>query len=89
MFKIGKKGREWAQARSNLKEVYLEKGITSCELGLVGCWGDNALGFAHRYKRNDPRCENTFGGTLLACNPCHHKIEYDRELSEKMFQLLR
>lgn len=87
--KIGKKSKEWMEAREKLKQEYLEKGITSCELQLTGCWHDNALGFAHRYKRNDPRCEHTFEGTILACNPCHSQIEYDKYLSEKMFNKLR
>lgn len=89
MVKLGRKTREWIKASDELEEIYLEKGIVYCELKLEGCWGMTALHFAHRYKRNDPRCEHTFKGTLLACNPCHDKIEYDRELTEKMFKKLR
>lgn len=87
--KIGKKALEWLQASDELQEEYLMKGITLCELRFPGCWIGNALGFAHRYKRNDPRCEHTFKGTLLLCNNCHERIEYDRELSEKSFKRLR
>ena len=87
--KIGKKTKEWIKASDELEEIYLEKGITQCELRFAGCWIGNSIHFAHRYKRNDPRCEHTFEGTLLACNNCHDKIEYDRELSEKMFKKLR
>lgn len=79
----------WTKQREKLKREYLKKGITTCELRLPGCWYSNALGFAHRYKRADPRCEHTFKGTILACNPCHDKIEYDWKLSEKMFKKLR
>lgn len=87
--KIGRKTKEWIKASDELEEEYLLKGITSCELRFEGCWGTQALHFAHRYKRNDPRCEHTFEGTILACNPCHQKIEYDRDLTEKMFTKLR
>jgi hypothetical protein len=89
MFKIGKKVKAWIAAADKLEEIYLEKGITSCELKFDGCWGDNALHFAHRYKRRDPRCKHTFKSTILACNPCHMKIEYDKQLTEEVFKLLR
>ena len=87
--KIGKKVREWIKASDILEEIYLEKGIVTCELRLEGCWINNALHFAHKYKRNDPRCEHTFEGTILLCNPCHHQIEYDREKTEEVFKKLR
>lgn len=80
---------EWIKARKRLKKEYEKKGITTCEGRLQGCWVNNALSFAHRYKRNDPRCEHTFEQTLLLCVPCHSKIEYDKELTEDMFNKLR
>ena len=83
------KGEIWIRQRRKLKVEYERKGIMTCEVRLPGCWYNNALSFAHRYKRNDPRCEHTFRGTVLACIPCHNKIEYDRELTEKMFNNLR
>lgn len=89
MLKAGRKTKEWIKARKKLKEIYEEKGITSCELRFGGCWRTNALSFAHRYKRGDARCEHTFEGTILACVPCHQKIEYDSKLSEEMFNKLR
>ncbi|HZX13025.1 MAG: hypothetical protein UV58_C0013G0014 [Candidatus Wolfebacteria bacterium GW2011_GWC1_43_10] len=79
----------WTKQRRKLKIEYEKRGITTCELRFPGCWFDNALGFAHRYKRSDPRCEHTFKGTILACNPCHDKIEYDRELTRASFNKLR
>ena len=88
MYYMGKVGI-WTKQRQKLKVEYETKGITTCELGFNGCWGDNALSFAHRYKSSDPRCEHTFVGKILACIPCHDKIEYDRELTEKMFKKLR
>ncbi|MCG3176873.1 MAG: hypothetical protein MOGMAGMI_01837 [Candidatus Omnitrophica bacterium] len=89
MLGAGKKTKEWDKARKVLKVQYLQKGITTCELMFDGCWGNNALSFAHRYKRNDPRCEHSFNGTILACIPCHDKIEHDKALTEKMFGILR
>lgn len=86
---VGKKTNEWNKARIKLKKIYERKGITTCEIRLPGCWYDNALSFAHRYKRNDPRCEHTFKRTILACVPCHDQIEYDSKLTEKMFKLRR
>ena len=85
----GRKTKEWNRDRANLKEEYQDRGITTCEARLPGCWYNNALSFAHRYKRNDPRCEHTYKGTLLICIPCHDKIEYDTELTEKLFNQLR
>lgn len=80
---------EWNKARVKLKRIYEEKGITTCEARLEGCWYNNALSFAHRYKRNDPRCTHDFKGTILACVPCHQVMEYDRELTEHIFNKLR
>lgn len=79
----------WNRERVKLKKIYLEKDITSCELRFPYCSGSESLSFAHRYKRNDPRCEHTFEGTLLACISCHNQIEYDRDLTEEMFTKLR
>lgn len=83
------KQKEWEIARKKLKSEYERKGITTCELRLLGCWYNNALSFAHRYKRSDPRCKHTFKQTILACVPCHQQIEYNRELTEKVFTRLR
>lgn len=89
MRKIGKKGREWIKARKKLKKEYLGRGITSCEMMLLGCMETFGLSFAHRFKRNDPRCEHTFEKTCLACASCHNKTEYNRKLNEKVFNRLR
>ncbi len=83
------KTEEWRKAREQLKVEYEEKGIVRCEVGLVGCTKDNYLSFAHHYKRNDPRCEHTFKGTILACIPCHQRLEKDRELTDYYFTKLR
>lgn len=87
--RLGKKGKAWESARWKLKVIYYDKNITTCELMLEGCTPTNFLSFAHRYKRNNPKCEHTFEQTILACINCHNKIEYDRELTEQMFAVLR
>ncbi len=83
------KVQEWSEARRDLKKEYESKGIIQCEIQLSGCWINNALSFAHKFKRRDPRCEHTYQGTLLACIPCHQKIENNKELTEFFFQKLR
>lgn len=83
------KQQQWNNDRKKLKKDYEKRGITTCELRFSGCFYNNFLSFAHRHKRNDPRCEHTFKGTILACIPCHEKIEYDRELTEEVFERLR
>lgn len=85
----GKKTKAWEKSRQGLKQEYLARGIIYCEIMLSGCWHNNGLTFAHRYKRRDSRCEHTFAGTVLACLPCHQKIEYDRTLTENIFEKLR
>ncbi len=89
MLKKGKKTKSWERARRKLKKIYADIGITTCEIRFPGCKNNNFLTFAHRYKRRDPRCKHDLNGTVLACIYCHNKIEYNRELSEKMFERLR
>jgi|TARA_R100000501_G_C2569793_1_gene77092 hypothetical protein len=87
------KVKEWAKARKKLKLIYEDKGITSCEIKLVGCWRNNGLSFAHRKKRIEyyscPEKLGEFNETLLACCNCHDKIENDKELTAKLFKQLR
>ena len=76
MIKKGKKTKEWERVRKELKKQFYESDITVCELDLNGCWFNNGLGFAHTRKRRnviDLYC------VVLACNPCHQKIEYESE----------
>ena len=91
---------EQEKRRKELKEFYFEKGITSCELRLPPtpryperCWKDNALSFAHKEKRwkyiRRPEELWTFKETVLACIPCHQRIENDRLLTLVVFKKLR
>jgi hypothetical protein len=76
-----------------LKRIYQEKGITSCELRLPGCLNNWALGFAHRHKRRwylgKENLLSDFNQTVLACVKCHDTIEYNKELTDKVFTNLR
>ena len=93
MKKIGKIGKRNLEANRILKEIYIDRGIARCELRMQGCWGDNALGFAHKEKRwkyiKNPEGLSDFNQTLLACTPCHQKIEVNRELTLYYFNKLR
>ena len=77
----------WDKERKKLKKIYEAKDITRCE----NCGTDQFLSFAHRYKKNDPRCEDTFVGTLLLCVPCHHEYDFGEKMGEldELFKKLR
>lgn len=72
---VGKKTREWMTVRARLKRKFVAAGITSCELGYPGCWKDEGLGFAHGRKRRHLKGDEIETLTILACNPCHDRIE--------------
>jgi len=77
----------------DLKRLFEDKGIMSCELNFNGCWHDNALSFAHfkkrRFYKSCPELLSSFYQVILCCNNCHNVIEYDRPLTEKVFRQLR
>jgi hypothetical protein len=90
---MGKQTKINIEANRILKEKYQERGITSCELKFEGCFKSNWLSFAHKHKRiyycNKPELLSDFNETILACVPCHQKIEDNKLLTEKMFKCLR
>jgi hypothetical protein len=86
----------WIRERNKLKKVFLDKGITTCEVCIEDvCFYDNYLGFAHRYKRKwyyekDKRhLLGDFNHVILACNPCHFQLERDKYLTRDYFRKLR
>ncbi len=87
------KQKQWANYRRKLKKIYEEKGITTCEIKLGGCWKNNALSFAHRHKRkfylDKPELIGDFNQTILACIYCHQFIEDNKILTEQIFNKLR
>ena len=89
--KRGKKVRQWEDARAKLKALFLEKGVTCCELTeLVGrraeCWRNNSLSFAHSKKRRNIIGDEIYE-VVLACNICHSTIESKPE--SEMTQIVR
>lgn len=83
MLKIGKKTKKWNAVRRNeLIPAFQEVGIIACEVihpvsgeRLPDCSGSWAAFFAHVDKRDNLTPEEIYM-CILACNNCHHKIEY-------------
>lgn len=77
------------KANIRLKALFESKNITRCEI----CGSDNFLSFAHRKKRIEyrkhPELLSDFNEVILACVPCHQKIEYNKELTNQVFTRLR
>lgn len=82
-----------ARANKKLKEIYIEKGITRCEVKFKKCLGLFALSWHHRHKRvwykDKPELLASFNQTLLTCPYCHQQLEWDKKLHEETFQRLR
>jgi hypothetical protein len=91
--KLGKWGKINKNANSRLKALFRSRGVTTCELRFAGCMHDNFLSFAHRHKRLDyrryPKMLSDYNQVILACAPCHRKIEYDKALTKEVFERLR
>lgn len=86
--KIGRRGRLNKVANARLKQAFIIRGITRCEI----CGSGSMLSFAHRQKRVNYRTVeelSNFKEVLLLCIPCHQKIEYDKELTNYWFNKLR
>lgn len=75
MKRRGKKTKAWDSKRAELKIEFEAIGITTCELRYENCANDDFLGFAHAAKRRKLKSED-LGHVILACNPCHDKIEF-------------
>lgn len=97
MRKIGKIGKRNLNALETLKWFYNDYGITSCELGLDGCMGNQFMGFAHKEKRENyrknPEGLADFNETLLLCQNCHSILDdrskTTKEQSDAVFKSLR
>jgi len=92
--KIGRRGKINIAANKKLKELFTEKRIRDCEIGLEGCCG-NYLGlqFCHRKKRSwyysRPELLSDFKQVVLGCPVCHNRIEHNPKLTEEVFKRLR
>lgn len=93
---LGRQGKINIEANKRLKAIYKEKGITTCEVRLSGCWGSRNLSFHHRYCRDYYRCKDieqniknlsNYNTVLLVCPVCHDKLQRYKELSEKVFKI--
>ncbi len=100
MLKNGKQTEINKIANRILGKKYAELGINVCEIGRA--FYDLALfkncakvwqGYAHRHKRGwyktRPEALAQVSQTVRACNSCHDVIEHNRELTEKIFKVLR
>ena len=67
--------KRWSALLPKLKEKFLRMGITSCELALEGCWRTEALSWAHSVKRRHASTMELLEEVILACTPCHDRIE--------------
>jgi hypothetical protein len=74
--KPGKRTKEWDRVRAKLKKEFAAKGITTCELKYEGCKNDDWLSFAHGRKRRKLEGDELKTLTILACNPCHDRVEF-------------
>lgn len=50
--------------------------ITTCELNFYNCVKNRYLGFAHTKKRRYIETPEDLRRVVLACQPCHHVVEY-------------
>ena len=84
---------QWNKARTRLKKIFQEKGITTCEAKLEGCMRNFALSFHHRHKRywyiKRPELLEDFNQVILTCANCHFILEGDKKLHEELFNKLR
>lgn len=71
----GKRTKRRQEVVRGLKKVFQQAGITTCELGYLGCYRDNYLGFAHSLKSRYIQTDYQWEEVCLACNHCHDLIE--------------
>ena len=73
--KGGKKTAANKRANAKLKREFEKQGITSCELGYLGCTRDEFLSWAHGKKRRKLEGDELETLVILACVNCHNRIE--------------
>lgn len=91
--KIGKIGQANIEARKRIAEISEEKGLNYCEINLEGCLGGMYLAPAHRRKRSFYRGNvellADYNEWICGCQSCHQKIEFNQELTDKIFNKCR
>lgn len=84
----GKKTVAWEEGRRELKVVFKDHGITTCEIRTQKCVRNNYLGFAHTRRRNSLTEEQVVDPhfVVLACNSCHDIVDFrmDRKKAEAL-----
>lgn len=76
----------WPRLRAKLKKRFEAANVVTCELRLTGCWFNNALSFAHSRKRRHISTTQLLEEVILACTPCHQRIEILGE--ERMHEIV-
>lgn len=61
--------------RKTLIPKFARAGITICEARGPGCWRDNGLTFAHRFKRRFITTQEELAACALLCIVCHAAVE--------------
>lgn len=89
MKRSGKQTKINMDANKILKQMFLDKGITRCEL----CGSTFMLSFAHRHKRihyrSHPELLSDYKQVLVLCMADHMKLEASKSLTEDTFNRLR
>ena len=91
--KIGEIGKANIQARKIIAEISEEKNLNYCEIGFEDCLRNMFLAPAHREKRAFYRGDvdelSRYENWVSSCVSCHKKIEFNKELTEEVFERLR
>lgn len=91
--KVGRVGHVNKKARAQIAMIAQEENMTECEIRLEGCTRNWPLAPAHRHKRawykGDAAKLSDRKQWVCACQSCHDEIEFDPDLTEKIFMKLR
>lgn len=84
MRRYGKKTLEWDTVRKELKQIFFDNGVTSCELGWPQCYHNNYLTWGHGRKRRFLSGNELKTLVILVCQNCHKTL--DEEMThEEMY----
>lgn len=88
--KVGPIGKANIEANKRIRE---QNPVRHCEVKLKDCLGGIFLTIAHRHKRvwykgNPARLADP-KEWIVACVKCHNAIEHNKELTKKVFEMLK
>ena|ERR1035437_6134312 len=76
-----------------LKQRWIDRGLSYCEIRLPGCLGNYLLQNVHRNKRwvykGKVELLTEDKEVVLGCQNCHNQVEDNKELREQVFKRLR